>query len=73
MSAANYAAEMLEWAGFALACGLHYPGLVFAAFTVSNLAPRGVAHHRWYLAQFGTSTRSAARPSSPLCIERKFV
>jgi 3-oxo-5-alpha-steroid 4-dehydrogenase 1 len=53
VSAANYAAEMLEWAGFAVACGLHYPGLIFAAFTILNLAPRGVAHHRWYQEVFG--------------------
>lgn len=53
VSAANYAAEMLEWGGFALACGLQYPGVVFAAFTFLNLAPRGIAHHRWYVEHFG--------------------
>lgn len=48
VSAANYAAEMLEWGGFALASGLSYPGVTFAAFTFLNLAPRAIAHHRWY-------------------------
>lgn len=54
VSAANYAAEMLEWGGFAVAGGLQYPGCVFAAFTFLNLAPRGIAHHEFYKAAFGS-------------------
>ena len=51
VSAANFCAEIYEWAGFALAC-FSLPAAVFAVFTFLNLAPRGVAHHRWYLETF---------------------
>ena len=43
--------EILEWLGFALA-GRSLPGAAFAAFTFANLAPRGAAHHQWYLKRF---------------------
>jgi hypothetical protein len=47
VSAANFTAEILEWTGYAIATW-SLPGLAFACFTFCNLAPRGVAHHRWY-------------------------
>jgi hypothetical protein len=52
VSAGNYASEMLAWAGWALASGPAYAPAAFAAFTFLNLAPRGVAHHAWYLDKF---------------------
>jgi 3-oxo-5-alpha-steroid 4-dehydrogenase 1 len=51
VSGANFAAEILEWCGFALACN-SYAALTFAVFTFLNTAPRGVAHHKWYLDKF---------------------
>jgi len=42
---------MLEWIGFALA-SWSLPAATFAAFTFLNTAPRGAAHHRWYLDKF---------------------
>lgn len=51
VSAANYTAECLEWAGWALAAWSAAPA-AFALFTFSNLAPRAQAHHAWYQDKF---------------------
>jgi 3-oxo-5-alpha-steroid 4-dehydrogenase 1 len=51
VSAANFAAEIVEWGGFAMACW-SVPAATFAAFTFLNTAPRGAAHHHWYLEKF---------------------
>ena len=52
VSAANYFGEIVEWAGWALACG-SLPAAAFAAFTFCNIGPRGVQHHEWLKAKFG--------------------
>eukprot|EP00884_Botryococcus_braunii_P001298 jgi/Botrbrau1/11169/Bobra.182_2s0024.2 len=54
VSGANYFAETVEWLGFAIACR-SLPATAFAAFTVSNVGPRAVQHHKWYKATFGSS------------------
>jgi protein-S-isoprenylcysteine O-methyltransferase Ste14 len=47
----NYFGEIVEWSGWALAS--RSPAAVaFAVFTVANLVPRALAHHRWYRAEF---------------------
>jgi 3-oxo-5-alpha-steroid 4-dehydrogenase 1 len=51
VSAANYTAEMFEWAAWALAAQ-SLPAAAFAAFTFANLAPRGARHHAFYRARF---------------------
>lgn len=51
VSCPNYLGEMLEWAGFALATW-NLPAAAFAAWTVANLFPRALAHHRWYRERF---------------------
>ncbi|PWR20564.1 DUF1295 domain-containing protein [Zavarzinia compransoris] len=51
VSAANYFGEIVFWAGFALMCWT-WAGLVFLLFTMANLMPRAVAHHRWYRREF---------------------
>jgi hypothetical protein len=51
VSAANYTAECMEWAGWALAAWA-LPPTPFAVFTFSNLAPRADAHHDWYRQKF---------------------
>ncbi|MCO4745918.1 MAG: DUF1295 domain-containing protein [Proteobacteria bacterium] len=51
VSAANYFGEIVMWTGFALMTWTA-AGLAFAVFTVANLLPRGLAHHRWYLKTF---------------------
>jgi len=47
----NYLGEIIEWIGWALA-SLSPAGVAFAVFTVANLAPRALAHHRWYRTEF---------------------
>ena len=51
VSGANFFGEMVEWAGFAVACW-SLPALAFALFTWSNIGPRAVQHHRNYLEKF---------------------
>lgn len=51
ISCPNYLGEIVQWLGWALAtCSL--PGLAFAVWTIANLLPRALAHHRWYRAHF---------------------
>jgi 3-oxo-5-alpha-steroid 4-dehydrogenase 1 len=51
VSCPNYAGEMVEWFGWALATW-SWAGLAFAVYTVANLAPRALSHHAWYRRQF---------------------
>lgn len=51
VSCPNHFGEILEWVGFALMTW-SLPALAFAVWTVANLAPRALAHHRWYRATF---------------------
>lgn len=52
VSGANFAGEILEWTGFAVACWSP-EALAFAVFTACNIGPRALQHHKWYLAKFG--------------------
>ncbi|MCA9515515.1 MAG: DUF1295 domain-containing protein [Myxococcales bacterium] len=51
VSCPNYLGEILEWCGWALA-SWSLAGLAFALYTAANLAPRALAHHRWYRERF---------------------
>jgi 3-oxo-5-alpha-steroid 4-dehydrogenase 1 len=51
VSCPNYLGEVIEWSGWALAAW-SWPGLSFAVWTIANLVPRAVAHHRWYRQHF---------------------
>ncbi len=51
LGVSSYFGEIVEWAGFALACR-SLPAAAFAAFTFANLGPRGAAHHAWYIQRF---------------------
>jgi len=51
LSCPNYFGEIVEWTGFALATWSP-GGLLFALWTVANLVPRAVHHHRWYRERF---------------------
>jgi len=51
VSAPNYLGEIIEWCGLALAAWTP-AALSFAVFSFSNLFPRALAHHRWYLQKF---------------------
>jgi len=51
ISCPNYFGETVQWIGWAVATW-SLPGLVFAVWTIANLAPRAYAHHRWYREHF---------------------
>lgn len=51
VSCPNYLGEIIEWFGWALLTW-SWAGLAFAFFTLANLAPRALAHHRWYRMHF---------------------
>ncbi|MCA9666717.1 MAG: 3-oxo-5-alpha-steroid 4-dehydrogenase [Myxococcales bacterium] len=51
VSCANYLGEIIEWIGWAL-CTWSLAGLSFALWTVANLLPRALAHHRFYQQRF---------------------
>jgi len=52
ISCPNLAGEILEWFGYTLASRFSLPSVAFFVYTVSNLVPRAVAHHKWYLRKF---------------------
>jgi len=51
VSCPNYLGEIIEWTGWAMLTW-SLAGASFAVFTFANLAPRAVAHHRWYRQRF---------------------
>jgi 3-oxo-5-alpha-steroid 4-dehydrogenase 1 len=51
ISCPNFFGEIVEWAGFALLCW-SLPALSFFMWTLCNLVPRAIDHHRWYKRQF---------------------
>lgn len=51
VSSPNYFGEIVEWTGFAL-MSWSPAVLAFAVWTAANLAPRALAHHRWYKETF---------------------
>ena len=51
ISCPNYLGEIVEWGGFALMVW-SLPALSFFIWTVVNLVPRALDHHRWYKKQF---------------------
>lgn len=63
VSSPNYFGEIIEWLGWALATW-SLAGLSFAVFTIANLLPRALSHHRWYRETFPDypTKRKAAIP-----------
>lgn len=51
ISAPNYFGELVQWFGWAIMTW-SLGGLAFAFYTAANLAPRAIAHHRWYRETF---------------------
>jgi len=56
VSCPNYTGEILEWTGFAIATWSP-GGFIFALWTIANLVPRALHHHRWYRANFASYPR----------------
>ena len=51
VSCPNHLGEIIEWFGFAiLTCSV--PAFAFALWTVANLFPRAIEHHKWYKKKF---------------------
>ncbi len=51
ISCPNHFGEIIEWLGFYL-ISLHIGPLTFLLWTMANLIPRAVSHHRWYRQNF---------------------
>jgi 3-oxo-5-alpha-steroid 4-dehydrogenase 1 len=51
VSCPNHLGEMIEWSGYAL-MSFSLPALSFAVWTLANLVPRALAHHKWYKSYF---------------------
>jgi 3-oxo-5-alpha-steroid 4-dehydrogenase 1 len=51
ISCPNHFSEIIEWTGFAIMTW-SLPGLAFAIWTIVNLMPRALQHHKWYKATF---------------------
>jgi len=51
ISCPNFFGEIVEWFGFAVLCW-SLPALSFFVWTLCNLVPRALNHHRWYKRQF---------------------
>uniref|UniRef100_A0A182Z9Y4 3-oxo-5alpha-steroid 4-dehydrogenase (NADP(+)) n=1 Tax=Biomphalaria glabrata TaxID=6526 RepID=A0A182Z9Y4_BIOGL len=51
ISGANFFGEIVEWFGFAV-LNWSLPAAAFSLFTICNIAPRAVQHHRWYQGKF---------------------
>jgi 3-oxo-5-alpha-steroid 4-dehydrogenase 1 len=56
ISCPNHFSEIIEWSGFALMTW-SLPGLAFAIWTLVNLLPRALQHHKWYLSTFSDYPR----------------
>jgi 3-oxo-5-alpha-steroid 4-dehydrogenase 1 len=47
ISAPHFLGEIIEWLGYAIAVN-HTSAYAFVLFTMSNLIPRSLSHHKWY-------------------------
>ncbi len=56
ISCPNYLGEMIEWAGYAI-LAQSLGGVAFLVYTVANLGPRALSHHRWYREKFADYPR----------------
>lgn len=51
VSSPNLFGEIIEWLGWAILCWC-MPAFSFALWTMANLIPRAIDHHRWYKRRF---------------------
>ncbi|WP_420581725.1 DUF1295 domain-containing protein [Reichenbachiella sp.] len=51
ISCPNHFGEIIQWTGFAL-MAYNYAALSFLIWTLANLVPRAIKHHRWYKEKF---------------------
>ena len=51
ISCPNHFGEIMEWLGFFLV-SLHVGPFTFLVWTIANLLPRAISHHKWYRIHF---------------------
>jgi len=51
ISCPNHFGEVIEWIGFAI-LSWNFASLSFAVWTIVNIMPRSLDHHKWYHAKF---------------------
>ncbi len=51
VSCPNFLGEIITWIGFYIVT-LSLPALAFLIWTIANLVPRALDHHKWYRSQF---------------------
>jgi 3-oxo-5-alpha-steroid 4-dehydrogenase 1 len=51
ISSPNYFGEIIEWIGWSVLTW-STAGIVFVLFTMANLIPRAISHHKWYKKSF---------------------
>jgi len=51
VSCPNLFGELIQWSGFAL-MAWNLPALTFLIWSLANLIPRAIGHHKWYKDQF---------------------
>jgi 3-oxo-5-alpha-steroid 4-dehydrogenase 1 len=51
VSCPNLSGEIIEWTGYAILCW-NLPALSFLLWTIANLVPRALSHHKWYKERF---------------------
>ncbi len=52
LSCSNHLGEIIEWTGYVIMCW-NLAAVAFLAWTIANLIPRALSHHRWYKQHFG--------------------
>ena len=53
----NYFGEIIQWIGFSVMVW-SLPAFVFVFWTICNLVPRAVSHHKWYHSKFSDYPKS---------------
>lgn len=56
ISCPNLLGEIIEWIGFAIICW-NLPAVSFLVWTIANLVPRALSHHKWYKQRFESYPR----------------
>ncbi len=51
VSCPNFLGEMVQWTGFAI-MAWNLPALTFCVWTIANVLPRALKHHKWYKEKF---------------------
>ena len=51
VSCPNFLGEMVQWTGFAI-MAWNVPALTFCVWTIANVLPRALKHHKWYKEKF---------------------